>query len=54
MLNQCILVGKVTSIKDVGKPAIKSLSISRNYKEPGGEEYIEDVVKFTSLGTLRF
>lgn len=40
MLNQCILVGKVSEIsKD---KSIITLCINRNYKEPGDDYYKED------------
>lgn len=42
MLNQCILVGKVVRINKADKNAVITLSIARNYKEPGEEEYSVD------------
>ena len=44
MLNQCILVGKVISINKENKDIIITLSIARNYKEPGEEEYSIDEI----------
>jgi hypothetical protein len=39
MLNQCILVGKVIGIKKDGETAVMTLSIKRNYKDQGEDEY---------------
>ena len=44
MLNQYILVGKVISINKENKDIIMTLSIARNYKEPGEEEYSVDEI----------
>lgn len=42
MLNQCILVGRVLSInQEDEKPSI-TISIARNYKNDGEEEYATD------------
>lgn len=42
MLNQCILVGRVISINnEEEKPSI-TISIARNYKDGGEEEYATD------------
>ena len=42
MLNQCILVGKVTEISE--DKATITLCINRNYKEPGDDYYKEDEI----------
>ena len=42
MLNQCILVGKVLSIRKEQKVAVVTLSIARGYKEQGEEDYQVD------------
>jgi hypothetical protein len=42
MLNQCILVGKVININKEYKDVVITLSIARNYKDPGEKEYSVD------------
>ncbi len=42
MLNQCILVGRVISINTEDKKPSITISIARNYKNDGEEEYRTD------------
>lgn len=51
MLNQCILVGKVIEINN--GDAKLTLSISRNYKEPGEEDYLEDEIEIVLSDNLQ-
>ena len=44
MLNQCILVGGVVEINNDEENAIITISIARNYKEPGENEYKNDLL----------
>ena len=42
MLNQCILVGKILSIRKEQEVAVITLSIARGYKEQGEDDYHVD------------
>lgn len=53
MLNQCILVGRVISINNDNKDASMTLSIARNYKDPGEEEYGVDEIDIVLSNHLR-
>lgn len=44
MLNQCILVGKVLEINTSGDSSNVVISIARNYKEHGEDEYRTDEI----------
>ncbi len=47
MLNQVILVGRVKSINKENEYTVITLSIGRNYKEEGENEYATDEVEIT-------
>lgn len=47
MLNQVILVGRVRSINNGNEQTVITLSIARNYKEEGENEYATDEVEIT-------
>lgn len=51
MLNQCILVGKVID-KNEDESRL-TLTISRNYKDPGDENYKEDEIEIELSENLK-
>lgn len=52
MLNQCILVGKVKSIRKEQEVAVITLSIARGYKEQGEDDYRVDELDIELSGHL--